>query len=113
MIDRNTNVQITDEALAFAKPMLCAVISRTEITQKLNKVKGRYFVYLLLKDYEVIYVGRSFNLSCRLSWHKYRKDFKEVYLAEYETYAECCQAEKQITKYYSPVENKLWVNYGT
>jgi hypothetical protein len=66
----NTNVQITDEALAFAKPMLCAVISRTEITQKLNKVKGRYFVYLLLKDDEVIYVGRSFNLSCRLRWHK-------------------------------------------
>lgn len=25
MIDRNTNVQKTDEALAFAKPMLCAV----------------------------------------------------------------------------------------
>lgn len=25
MIDRNTNVQITDEALAFAKPILCAV----------------------------------------------------------------------------------------
>ena len=25
MIDRNTNVQITDEALAFAKPMLPAV----------------------------------------------------------------------------------------
>jgi hypothetical protein len=25
MIDRNTNVQITDEALAFAKPMLVAV----------------------------------------------------------------------------------------
>ena len=24
MIDRNTNVQITDEALAFAKPMLAA-----------------------------------------------------------------------------------------
>ena len=23
MIDRNTNVQITDEAIAFAKPMLC------------------------------------------------------------------------------------------
>ena len=25
MIDRNTNVQITDEALAFAKPMLAEV----------------------------------------------------------------------------------------
>ena len=113
MIDRITNVEISDEVLAFANPILCAVISRSEITQKLNKVKGRYFVYLLLKGDEVIYVGRSFNLSCRLSWHKYRKFFENVYLAEYETYAECCQAEKQITKYYSPVENRLWVNYGT
>jgi hypothetical protein len=26
MIDRNTDVQITDEALAFAKPLLCPVI---------------------------------------------------------------------------------------
>jgi predicted GIY-YIG superfamily endonuclease len=98
--------------IAFLKPILCAVISWSEITQKLNKVRGRYFVYLLLNNDEVIYVGRSFNLFPRLSWHKYRKNFKHVYLAEYETYAECCQAEKQITKYYSPVENRLWVNYG-
>jgi hypothetical protein len=31
MIDRNTNVQITDEALAFAKPMLSAGLSRTQL----------------------------------------------------------------------------------
>jgi len=113
MIDNSTKDKLENENPPFGNTLLCAVISRAEITQKLNKVKGRYFVYLLLKNDEVIYVGRSFNLSCRLSWHKYRKDFNEVYLAEYETYAECCQAEKQITKYYSPVENKLWVNYGT
>ena len=46
--------KIMDESLIekqngnFAKPMLCVVISRSEITQKLNKLKGRYFVYLLL-----------------------------------------------------------------
>ena len=113
MIDRNTNVQITDEAIAFGKPMLGAVISWSEITQKLNKVAGRYFVYLLLQNDNVIYVGRSFNLSCRLSWHKYRKVFDRVYLAEYNNYEECCCAEKEITKYYSPSENKLWVIYGT
>jgi predicted GIY-YIG superfamily endonuclease len=105
-------IELNYEALSFAKPLLCAVISRSEITQKLNKVKGRYFVYLLLNNNQVIYVGRSFNLSCRLSWHKYRKDFKDVYLAEYNSYYECCKAEKQITKYYSPRENKLWVKYG-
>jgi len=99
-------------ALLLPNPMLCAVISRTEITQKLNKVSGRYFVYLLVKDDIVIYVGRSFNLSCRLQWHKYKKDFNQVYLIEYKTYHESCQNEKKITKYYSPSQNKLWVIYG-
>lgn len=32
MIDRNTNVQITDEALAFAKPMLAEVAVFNEDT---------------------------------------------------------------------------------
>ena len=97
----------------FGKPVLCAVISWAEIIKKLYKVKGRYFVYLLANDDEVVYVGRSLNLYCRLSWHKYRKNFDKVYLAEYETYSECCQAEKKIIKYYSPVENRMWVDYGT
>lgn len=113
MNNKEQKVETTTEHAIVGNTLLCAVINWNEITQKLNKVKGRYFVYLLLKNEVVIYVGRSFNLSCRLSWHKYRKDFDTVYLAEYGTYYECCQAEKQITKYYSPVENRLWVNYGT
>jgi hypothetical protein len=39
MIDRNTNVQITDEALAFAKPMLSAA------AVKLSKAKIRAIVF--------------------------------------------------------------------
>ena len=113
MIVESTNVQNMHLSPPFGNTLLCAVISWSDITQKLNKVAGRYFVYLLIRDDEVIYVGRSFNLSCRLSWHKYRKDFNTIYLAEYKTYDECCQAEKQITKYYSPSENRLWVLYGT
>ena len=35
MIDRNTNVQITDEALAFAKPMLPAVFFSVGSSKKL------------------------------------------------------------------------------
>jgi predicted GIY-YIG superfamily endonuclease len=96
----------------FGNPILTAIISHSEITQKLNKVKGRYFVYCLLKGDEIIYVGRSINLACRLAWHKYRKDFTDVAISEYETYKECCKAEKQITKYYMPIENLLWVKYA-
>jgi hypothetical protein len=50
-------VENIDVSPPFGNTLLCAVISRSEITQKLNKVKGRYFVYLLLKDDVVIYVG--------------------------------------------------------
>jgi predicted GIY-YIG superfamily endonuclease len=84
-----------------------------DISQKLNQLKGRFFVYLLLKGSEVIYVGRSRNLSCRLINHKYKKDFDIVYLAEFKTYSDLCKAEKKIIKHYSPVGNKLWVIYGT
>ena len=81
-LNRNTNVKDLHVSPPFGNTLLCAVISWSEITQKLNKVAGRYFVYLLIKDDEVIYVGRSFNLSSRLSWHKYRKDFDTIYLVE-------------------------------
>ena len=87
-------------------------ILKTDIIQKLNKARGRYFVYLLIKNDDVIYVGRSFNLFSRLSYHKYDKDFDAIYLCEYKTYLQCCFHEKQITKYYKPILNLLWVKYG-
>jgi predicted GIY-YIG superfamily endonuclease len=105
-------IELNYEALAFDEPIFIAEISKIQITEKLVKVKGRYFVYLLLNNEEVVYVGRSYNLCDRLKAHKYKKDFNSVYLAEYNSYYECCKAEKQITKYYSPRENKLWVKYG-
>lgn len=98
--------------VCFGNTLLEVIIDWSEITQKLNKVNGRYFVYLLINDNEVIYVGRSFNLFCRLSWHKYRKHFDKIYLAEYQAYNECCQAEKILTQHYKPIHNRLWVVYG-
>ena len=87
-------------------------ISRNEITQKLNRVKGRHFVYILLDNSIVIYVGRSRNLSDRLHYHKHTKDFNSINLYEYDAYDTCCIAEKELVKHYKPMLNKLWVNYG-
>lgn len=92
------------------EPIDSITISWAEITQRINKVKNRYFVYLLINKDDVIYVGRSFNLFSRLSWHKYRKQFDSVYLEEYKTYAQCCEAEKYLIKYYIPTEN-IYVGY--
>jgi len=94
------------------EPILTCSIKREQITQKLRKVRGRYFVYILKNIDEVIYVGRSYNLACRLMWHKYRKDFNHVLIAEYSSYHECRKAEKVITKLLQPLENKLWIMYG-
>jgi len=93
-------------------PVFEATISWSEITNSLKKLKGRHFVYLLLKGSEVIYVGRSSNLYNRLVWHKYRKDFINIHLAEFKTHLDCRHAEKKIVKYYLPEKNIVWVKYG-
>ena len=92
--------------------ILNALIFRSEITQKLNRVKGRHFVYILLDSNMVIYVGRSRNLSDRLHHHKHTKAFDSVNLYEYDNYNTCCIAEKELVKHYKPSLNKLWVKYG-
>lgn len=96
----------------MSKVKLNVIISRSEITQKLNRVKGRHFVYILLDNNMVIYVGRSRNLSDRLHHHKHTKHFDSVNLYEYDNYTTCCIAEKELVKHYKPTLNKLWVKYG-
>ena len=93
------------QTIDILEPIDSITICWSEITKILNKVKGRYFVYLLINKDDVIYVGRSFNLYSRLCSHKYQKKFDSVYLEEYKTYAQCCQAEKYLIKHYYPIEN--------
>jgi hypothetical protein len=50
-------------------------ILKSEINVGLIKLKGKYFVYHLIKDNEVIYVGYSKNIYKRSKEHKYQKDF--------------------------------------
>ena len=87
-------------------PIFGALIFWNEITSKLNKVKGRHFVYLLINDNKgVVYVGMSFNLCSRLYYHKYRKEFHKIYILEYETIYKCRDAEHNLIKYYNPLHN--------
>jgi hypothetical protein len=98
------------ETISIPKPIDSHEICWAEITKRINKVKGRYFVYVLINKENVIYVGRSFNLYSRLCLHKYQKQFDSVYLEEYKTYAQCCEAEKYLIKHYIPIEN-IYVGY--
>ena len=103
---------ILDELLynPFRKNIGEHYITWNDITKPLEKVKGRHFVYCLMKQGEVIYVGRTCNLYTRLSQHKYRFLFDEIYLTEYNNYVDCCIAEQEGIMEYQPIHNINMVN---
>jgi excinuclease UvrABC nuclease subunit len=41
-------------------------------------------VYFLIKDGEIVYIGKSVNLRSRLNTHRREKDFDSVYVLECE-----------------------------
>ena len=96
----------------FGYPIFECKIQWSDISKSLGKVRGRYFVYLLISDDEVIYAGRSQCLYERLSQHKYRWEFDSVYLLEYAQHHECAEAEKKVVLHYAPKENRMWVLFG-
>lgn len=86
-------------------------LSWDDITKPLEKVKGRHFVYCLMQKEEVVYVGRTSNLYSRLSYHKYRKKFDEIYLTEFANYVQCCIAESDAIMEYQPIYNINMCNH--
>jgi hypothetical protein len=113
--------EIKDLSAAFFKKMVdkqidkahkLYKINRDEIILALMKANKRHFVYLLEKNNQVIYVGRSSNLYSRLMSHKSNKDFDSIKLIEYIDRSQMVDAEFYFIKYHNPVLNKLWVTYG-
>lgn len=87
-------------------------LERNQITLDLMKVTGRHFVYVLQKNQNVIYVGRSSNLYSRLVSHKSKKDFDVIMLYEYTDQGQCRDCEYFGIKHYKPTLNKIWVTIG-
>ena len=96
----------------FGYPIGEYQIQWNDIRKVLGKVRGRFFVYMLIQNKQVIYAGRSECLYERLCQHKYKWQFDSVYLLEYYQYHECAQAEKKVILHYKPVNNRMWVLYG-
>jgi len=88
------------------------ILNRNQITLDLMKVTGRHFVYVLKKNENVIYVGRSSNLYSRLVSHKSKKDFDVIMLYEYTDKGQCRDCEYFAIKHYKPFLNKVWVTIG-
>jgi len=92
-ISNNTNV------------LLCAVMDRNEITNKINKVNGCSFNYILSLENEIIYIGYSSSLSMRLHQHKYDKNFDKIILIEMTDKKAARLMEKTLIKQYKPKYN--------
>jgi hypothetical protein len=108
-----TNTEALEKLICpFGYPIGEYQIQWSDISKVLGKVRGRFFVYLLIKNKEVIYAGRSQCLYERLCQHKYRWEFDSIYLLEYAQYHECAAAEKKIVLHYAPKENRMWVLFG-
>jgi hypothetical protein len=92
MIDRNTNVKITDEALAFAKPMLAEVHSTLTKKEKRKIYQDNY--NRINKDKQAVFKQRYKNENRE----KVRKEARERYNDNKE-FLDKQTAEKQ--KYYA------------
>jgi hypothetical protein len=94
------------------KAYLTCRFDRNEININLMKANGRNFVYLLEKNEDVIYVGRTKRIYDRLVSHKSKKDFDKIALIEFIDKGQCGEAEYYFIKYYKPALNKIWVTKG-
>lgn len=85
-------------------------IGKKEISES-QKLYGRFYVYFLLKDREVIYVGYTKSIYNRFLQHnansyECRKDYDSAILFEYKTLDEAKFYEKQYISLYKPKMNK-------
>ena len=83
----------------------CAIMNRSEITNKLNKVNGCSFNYILGFGNEIIYIGYSSSLCMRLHQHKYYKDFDRIIVIEMTDKKAARLMERTLIKKYKPKYN--------
>ena len=88
-----------------ANVLLCAVMDRNEITNKLKQVNGCSFNYILGLENEIVYIGYSSSLCMRLHQHKYNKDFDRIIVIEMTDKKAARLMERTLIKQYKPKYN--------
>ena len=73
---------------------------------KAHPRKGIHCVYLLIKDSEVIYIGRSQNLKIRLGQHKRDKDFDKHEFYRCESINKAKDLEAVLIQQHRPILNQ-------
>lgn len=80
-------------------------IKRSEINVNLIELKGIYFVYYLIDNEKVIYVGSSHNIYKRLNGHKYQKQFNTIKLVSFDSARNCKRFERYEIQRLKPEHN--------
>jgi hypothetical protein len=70
-----------------------------------SKYRGRFFVYFLIYEDKIIYVGHTKNLYDPIVSHKQTFEFNRFGLIEYDTYEESLMEERDWIKYHQPTFN--------
>jgi excinuclease UvrABC nuclease subunit len=100
----------TLESLFLPPPIATYSMDKTGIDVSLMEDRNKFFVYLLILNGEIVYIGRTTNLYSRMNSHKHKKDFTKVIMFEYNSYKEICKVETTLIKIYKPFYNINCVN---
>lgn len=73
-----------------------------------NRVKGN-FVYRLIHNNEIIYIGKSTQINVRLTHHLRDKDFDTVEVIQFDNEVDMCISEIYFINKYKPRLNKEFI----
>ncbi len=77
----------------------------------MKKSVCNYYVYILLKDKNPIYIGSTKNVLIRIKQHRKTKDFDKHYvLSHYTNKKDALIAENSLIRYISVFGDSKWLN---
>ena len=85
------------------------IIDRKQIFN-IKKTKDRFFVYILMKENNIVYIGRTKNIKNRLEIHdRSNRDFNKIVITENINQTENIEKEKRYIKYFKPIYNHFYI----
>jgi predicted GIY-YIG superfamily endonuclease len=85
------------------------IIDRKQIFN-IKKTKDRFFVYMLMKENNIVYIGRTKNLKTRLEIQdRSNKDFNKIVITENINQFQNIEKEKRYIKYFKPIYNHFYL----
>lgn len=80
-----------------------------------DKYNNKCFIYFLINENKVVYIGRTGDINLRLKTHFRNKQFNKVFLLYMRKYERAFQLEKRLIEAFVPKYNSIgrWKNRKT